>query len=112
MSKYLEGYEIYEEMILEITKQRGVMIAMRFVWVLDDKKVTYELSGPIAKVGAPEADNDSSNPPENVHKMVFLLKIFDWNILHSYHKLINKPFLIILMNTRQQNIYKNMYGSF
>ena len=32
------------------------------------QKVTFELSGPFAKFGAPHTDNDSSNPPENFHK--------------------------------------------
>ena len=54
---------------------------MRNVWVLDVEKEVYELSGPFAKVGAPQADNDDSNLPENVHKSVFLAKSFDWNIL-------------------------------
>ena len=31
---------------------------------MDVKKVANELSGPFAKVGAPQADNDSSNAPE------------------------------------------------
>ena len=46
------------------------------MWVLDVKKVAYELSGPFAKVGAPQADNDSSKPPEMFHKKVFLTKFF------------------------------------
>ena len=46
---------------------------MRIVWVLYVKKVAYELNGPFAKVGAPQADNDSSNPPENIHKKTFFL---------------------------------------
>ena len=48
------------------------MILMMTVWVLDVNKVAYDLSGPF--VGAPETDNDSSNPPENFHINVFLAK--------------------------------------
>ena len=59
-------------MILEITKQRVIMIIMRTVKVFVVKKVAYELSGPYVKVVAPQADNDSSNPPENFHKNIFL----------------------------------------
>ena len=54
---------------------------MRIVWVLNVKKAAYELSGPVAKVGAPQADNDSSNPPENFRETVSLAKSVDWNIL-------------------------------
>ena len=41
---------------------------------MDVKKVVNELSGPLTKVGAPEADNDSINPPDFFRKSVFLLK--------------------------------------
>ena len=54
---------------------------------MDVKKVANELSGPFAKVGAPQADNDSGNPSEMFHKNVFLTKIFDWTTLYSYHNL-------------------------
>ena len=60
-------------MILEIRKQRVIMITMRIVRVLDVKKVVYELPGTFA--GAPQSDNDSSKPPENCHKKFFLLKV-------------------------------------
>ena len=53
------------------------MITMRNVRVMDVNKVVNELSCPYAKVGAPQADNDSSNPPENFHKNVFIAKSFD-----------------------------------
>ena len=52
-------------------------ITNRIVRVLDVKKVADELSGAFVKVGAPQADNDNSNPPENFHKNVFLAKSFD-----------------------------------
>ena len=65
-------------MILEILKQRLAMLTMSSLWVLDVKKVKYELFGPLAEVGAPQADNDSSNPPENFHKNVFLVKSFSF----------------------------------
>ena len=53
---------------------------MRIVWVLDVKNVAYELSGPSVKVGASQADSDSSNP-ENFHKNFYHAESFDWNIL-------------------------------
>ena len=56
---------------------------MRIVWILDVKKVPYDLSIPFAKVGAPQADNDNSNTPENFYENVFFFKRFDWNILFS-----------------------------
>ena len=62
MSKYFQCYEIYKNMILEITKQRVVMIIMMTAWILYVKKVAYEMSGHFAKVWAPQADNDSGNP--------------------------------------------------
>ena len=43
---------------------------------LDVMKVAYELSGPFAEVGAPQADNGSSNPPGNFHKNFSLDKSF------------------------------------
>ena len=52
MSKYLRRYETYEEMIMEVTKQRMIIIIIRIVRVLDVKEVAYELSGPFSKVGA------------------------------------------------------------
>ena len=79
------------------------------MWVLDVKKVANELSDPFANVGAPQADNDSSNPPK---KMFFLANCFDWNILYSYFEWFKPLFLMILMHTWLQNMYKNMYGSF
>ena len=48
---------------------------------MDAKKIAYELSGPFAKIGALQADNDRSNPPESFHKNLFLAKSFDWTIL-------------------------------
>ena len=71
-------------MILEITKQRVILITMRIVWVLDVKKVVYELSGPFARVGAPQADNDSSNRSESFIKKIFLLKV----LIETYYILI------------------------
>ena len=51
--------------------------------MLEVKKI--ELSGPFAKVGPPPADNDSSNPSENVHKKtVFLLKV----LIQIYYRVI------------------------
>ena len=47
---------------------------MRVAWVLDANRVAIELSGPFAKAGASQTDNDSSNPPEIFHKNIFLLK--------------------------------------
>ena len=66
-AKKLWSYEIYKEMILEMTKQRVIMINMRIVWLFDIKKIAYELTGSFAKVRAPQADKDSINP-ENLHK--------------------------------------------
>ena len=71
MNKYLRCYKIYKEIILEIAKQVLIMKTMRIVWVLDVKKVAYELSGPFA----PQADNDSSSPPEDFHKTFLSLKV-------------------------------------
>ena len=59
------------------------MITMRIVWVLDVKKVANELSDPSGKVGALQADNDSSNPSEIFHIQIFLAKSFDWNTLYN-----------------------------
>ena len=59
-------------MILEITEQKVIMITLRIVCVLSVKKVANELSGSFAKVGAPQADNNSSNLPKIFHKNVFL----------------------------------------
>ena len=75
-------------MTQEITKQRVEMINMNIVWVLYVKKVVHELSGSFAKVGAPQADNDTSNPHESFHKNGFLAESFDLNILYSYRKII------------------------
>ena len=77
MSKYLRCYEIYKEMILEITKQGVIMITLRIVRVLDIKKVAYELAGPSAEIVSPQANNDSSNPQEKIHKNVSLGKSFN-----------------------------------
>ena len=63
------------------------MITMRIVWVLYVKKVANELPYPFAKVRAPQADIDSSNPPEILHTNDFLAKSFDWNKQYSYRKL-------------------------
>ena len=62
---------------------------IRGVWVLDGKKVAFELSDPFAKVEAPQADNDSSNPPEIFHKKFFFALSYDWNILYSYRELFD-----------------------
>ena len=70
MSKYLQCYEIGWGMILELTKQAVIMIT----GVLDVKKVAHDLSGPLVEIGASEANNKSSNPPEIFHKMLFYLK--------------------------------------
>ena len=56
------------------------MTFMITVWVLDVKKVPHDLSGSFAKVGAPDADKDNSNPPEVFHSNVFLVIIFDKTI--------------------------------
>ena len=64
MNKYLRGYEIFNEMILELAKQKVIMATMRNVCVLDVKKIANEQSVSFAKVGAPQADIDSSNSPD------------------------------------------------
>ena len=71
------------------------MINMRIVCVfLTFIKVASELSGPFAKIEAPQAGKDCSNPPEFFHKNVFLAKSFYWNILYSYGKyLVNLSWL-------------------
>ena len=104
MSKYWGCYEIHKEMIVDIAKQLVIMITITIVWVFDVKKDAYELSDPFAKVGPPQADNNSSSSPENFHKNIFFAKSFDGNILFSYFKLSNKPLIIILMHTRRTNI--------
>ena len=52
MSKHLRRFEIYKEIIVKRTKQRGIMITKRVVWVFDVNKVAYEVSDPFDKVGA------------------------------------------------------------
>ena len=74
-------------MILEITKQKLIMITMCIVWVFDVKKIENELSGPFAEVGAPQSDNYSNNLPKIFHKICFFPKSFDWNTPLSYCKL-------------------------
>ena len=86
-------------MTLDITKQRVLLKTISIVQVSDVKEVAYELSGPFSKVGASQADNDSSHPPENFNRNVFLAKIFDRKILYSYCKIFNKLLLNILMHT-------------
>ena len=81
---------------------------MKIVLVMNVKKVAYELSGPSAKVGAAPADNDSSNPLENLNKNIFIAKSFDWNILYSYQKLLDWHFIVVSMHTRRQNMWKNL----
>ena len=76
-------------MSLEITKQRVIITIKRVTLVFDVEKVAYELSGLFAIVGAPQADNDSSSPPGNFNKNVFLTQRFHWNLLYSYSKFIN-----------------------
>ena len=44
---------------------------MRTVWTLDVNKVAYDLSGPLDKAGASEAENDNSNPPETFSEKYF-----------------------------------------
>ena len=61
-----------------------IMISMRNVSVLHIKKVANELSGPFAKVGALQADNDSSNPSETFYKNIFLTKRFDLSLFYQY----------------------------
>ena len=58
-------------------KQTVIRINMNIVCVLDVKKVAYELFCLFAKLGALQADNDSCNPPKNVHKNVFIAESFD-----------------------------------
>ena len=41
------------------------------------KEVAYELYGPFAKVGAPQADKYSSDPSELFHENVFLTESLD-----------------------------------
>ena len=53
------------------------MMTMMIVSVLDVKKTAYVLSGHFAKVGAPQADKNSCNPPENFDRNFFLAKSFD-----------------------------------
>ena len=69
---------------------------------MDVKKVAHILSVPFAKVGAPQSNNDSSNPPENFHNNVCLANIFDLNILYSYSKLFKWPFLMLSMHKIRQ----------
>ena len=108
MSKYSQCYEIHKEMILEIMKQRVIRTIMRIVWVLDVKKVANELSGPFAKAGAPQADNDSSNPPEIFQ--FFLLKV-----LVEIHLIVIEKFIynLSLFYQRSQDgiIYLYIYNS-
>ena len=63
-----------------------------------------ELSGNFAKVGAPQADNDSSNSPEIFHTNIFLAKHFDRNTLFNYSKLYFQPSSVLSLHTRRQNI--------
>ena len=44
---------------------------------MDFKKVAYELSGPLIKFGAQQADNSSSNLHGKFHKNDFFAKSFD-----------------------------------
>ena len=86
------------------------MITGRIVWVSDVKKVVYEPTDPFAKFEAPQADNDSTDPPENAHKNVFsikksLIKIHYKAIANS---LVNLSWLYQF--TLDGNTYKNMYG--
>ena len=73
-SQCLRCYEIYKEMILEVTKHR--VITVRILVILDVIKVAYELSGPFAQIEAPQADNSSSTSPENFNKNVFFAETF------------------------------------
>ena len=51
------------------------------MWAFDVKKVVYGVSDSFAKIGASEADNDSSSPPEMFQKLFFLLTSFiDYSI--------------------------------
>ena len=79
------------------------MITMRILRVLDVEKVAYELSGSFARVGAPQADNDTKGP-EDFHKNIFLVKTFDLHLLYSYQKIFNYLFLFTSRPTGQQNM--------
>ena len=57
-------------MILEIRKQ-----TVWILWILDVKKVEYDLSGPFAEVEGSETDIDGSNPSEIFQKNAFPVKI-------------------------------------
>ena len=74
MRNYLGCYEIIKDMILEIKEQRVIMRTVRIEWVLKVKKVALEMNDPDAKVGAPQADDDSSEPTENFHTKRFSSK--------------------------------------
>ena len=52
-----------------------VVGTLLIVCALDVKQVASELSGSFAKLGVPQADSNSSNPPGNFHKTFFLLKV-------------------------------------
>ena len=59
------------------------------MWVFDVMKVACEQFGPYAKVGVPQANNDSGSSPGKFHKNVILSKGFDWKKLYSCHELFN-----------------------
>ena len=82
------------------------MITIAIVWVLEVKKVVFEIPGIFAEIAAPEAENYNRNPPKKIHKNLFMFRFLDWNILYSYRKLLNWLSLNISMQTRRKNIKK------
>ena len=84
------------------------MINMRNVWVLDVKKVAYEMSGPFLKIGAPQADIDSIKLPENFTKTIFLLKV-----LTEIYYIVNTIFLLAFLDyIKAKHIKKTWMGNF
>ena len=49
-------------------------------------KVAYELSGPSARVRAPQMVNDSSSPPQDFYKNVFIIGV----VIEIYYRVIEK----------------------
>ena len=45
MSKCLQCYKTYKEIVLDVTKQTVIMITIRIVRALDVRNVAYEPSG-------------------------------------------------------------------
>ena len=68
---------------------------------MDVKKVAHELSGPLAKVRALQADNDSSNPPGKFHNNVFFSLQFLFELYYVViTNLLTNFFLAELMHKR------------